>query len=464
MNKQTTFLRNIFNGSQIRGKSGKGLLLPKNIKALGYALGSALAEEYEVSCAILIATDTRTSCPEIKEALIAGLTETGHDIFDAGICPTPFVAKALKDYEPEEDEEDFSSNNEEEENFFALGIIITASHNPAEYNGIKIVTPFGYLTKEMEEELSAIFHDFSNNPNLMKDYIAEEEGSIIDFDLISWYQSSISDAFDHIPLNPGKILLDCAHGATAGIASKIFQSYGIETIAINNSLDGKLINHDSGCGNPAQLIQMVHQHNTDWGCAFDGDGDRVIIVRKDGTVFDGDDIIATLIHHTRYRLNTIIVGTIMTNIGIEQYLQSKHKKLIRTNVGERNIIEKLIAHQAFLGSESCGHITMMDHAFCSDGIFAALMFFDTIASNPMLQNKEYIKYPQLHATIKLHGKNIDPKTIQTIVAQYPITDGRIIVRSSNTEPILRIMIEHKNEQEAQTFLKIIHDRFVKELS
>lgn len=464
MNKQTTFLKNIFKGSQIRGKSGEGLLQQKNIKTLGYTLGSALAEEYEVSCAILIATDTRTSCPEIKEALIAGLTETGHDVFDAGICPTPFVAKALKDYEPEEDEEDFSNDNEDEENFFALGIIITASHNPADYNGIKIVTPFGYLTEEMEEELSAIFHDFSNNPTLMKDYIAEEEGSTIDFDLISWYQSSISDSFDHIPLNPGKVLLDCANGATAGIASIIFQNCGIETIAINNSLDGRFINHDSGCGDTAKLVQMVQQYNTEWGCAFDGDGDRVMIAHKDGTIFDGDDIVATLIHHTRYRLNNIIVGTIMTNMGVEQYLQSKHKKLIRTNVGERNIIEKLIAQQAFLGSEPCGHITMMDHAFCSDGIFAALMFFDTLASNPILQNKEYTKYPQRQVTIKLNGKSIDPKIIQTIVAQYPINNGRIIVRPSNTEPIIRIMIEHNSEQEAQALLKTIHDRFVKELS
>ncbi len=442
---------NIFINSGIRCKVDTGLLQEKNIKILGYAIGYFLAEEFEYSCPILIATDTRPSGNKIKNTLIEGLIAFGHDIFDAGICPTPFVAKALKDYQGDDEVEDDETENDE--SFFTLGLVITASHNPAEYNGIKILTPFGYLDIAIEEEITSIFHTFEKNPALMHEDLPDESGYMVDFDLKSWYQTEILNIIEK---NNEKIsiVLDCAHGATAQIAPQIFQAFDYNVIAINNSLDGRKINLNSGCSNTAELIKAVQVHQAQWGCAFDGDGDRVIIVDQHSNIFDGDDIIATLSQHPNYKNNSIIVGSIMTNMGLEKYLQQQHKKLIRTQVGERNIIQALIQYQAFLGSETCGHVTIMDHAFCSDGIFTALMFLQTITQNLKTLDKKLTKYFQNHTTIPLSKIQISKNEIEKIVKNFENNyTARFVVRASNTEPILRIMIENEDEQKAEQILQ-----------
>jgi phosphoglucosamine mutase len=443
---------NIFINSGIRTIAGQGLLQPKTMQTVGAAIGYLLAEEFEISCPILIATDTRPSCKPIKDGLIAGLTAFGHDVFDAGISPTPFVAKAIKDYRHEDDENgDSQDNNDDEETFFMLGIVITASHNSAEYNGIKVLTPFGYLDIEMEQEISDIFHTFSKNPNLINESLPDEAGIVLDFDLATWYQSEILQDIKEPSAQPS-VLLDCANGATALLAPRIFQTYGFSTFAINNSLDGSKINQ--GSSNTATLLQAMKEKNAEWGCAFDGDGDRVIIAHKNGTIFDGDDIVATLLHHERYIDQTTIVGTILTNSGLQDYLQKQNKKLVRTQVGERNIIASLIQNQAFLGVESCGHITMMDHAFCSDGIFAALLFFQTVQKHPELINKQYIKHFQANEAVPLKEVKINATEIEKIVKELSTQKScKIVVRPSNTEPVLRIMVEHKKEETAQDVLK-----------
>lgn len=454
--------KNIFINSGIRNKFNQDFLKSKNIKTLGYTLGYVLAQEFEISCPILIATDTRPSGISIKQDIVEGLLAFGHDVFDAGICPTPFVAKALKDYQPEENDDHDEHDPEEDDAFFTLGLVITASHNPAEYNGIKILTPFGYLSQEMELELSEIFYDFSENLSEVKKEIQDEPGIIVDFDLVSWYHNEIIDELEQTPYN-ASILLDCANGATAQIAPKIFQLCGFTTVAINNSLDGKSINADSGCAHSEKLLKDLQEHKTEWACAFDGDGDRVIIAHRNGTIFNGDDIVAILAQHARYSTNPIIVGTIMTNQGLQNYLQQLHKKLIRTPVGERNIINALIQQQAFLGSEPCGHITMMDHAFCSDGIFAALMFFQTLITQKITPWELYQKHPQMHASLNLNNKNIDTQTIQNIIKKHTLTTGRIIVRPSNTEPVLRIMVEHPDENITKIIMQNLKNDFEKEL-
>lgn len=452
---------NIFINSGIRDKADVGLLQIKNVKTLGYAIGYLLLEEFEYSCPILIATDTRTSGNKIKDALMQTLTEFGHDVFDAGICPTPFVAKALKDYQPE-DEDDIEEDAQDDENFFTLGLVITASHNPAEYNGIKILTPFGYLDIETEEELSEIFHTFSRNGSLIGQSLPDEQGSIIDFDLSTWYQSQILEDIEKSPTKIS-IVLDCAHGATAQVAPRIFHALGYEVIAINNTPDGSKINQNSGCGDPKKLIESVKKYNAAWGCGFDGDGDRVIIVNQDGTVFDGDDIVYVLSNHEKYKNNAIIVGTIMSNVGLQNYFTQHSKKLIRTPVGERNLIQALIKHQAFLGAETCGHVTMMDHAFCSDGIFAALMFFQTVQTNPTLINKPYEKHFQAHETVSLtHLSPLQESKINNIAYEYESKNNcRIIVRPSNTEPLIRIMVEHQNEEQVQEILQNLQNDLIK---
>jgi len=459
---------NVFTNSGIRDKVDQGLLNPKDIQTLGHAIGYLLAQEFDDPCNILIATDTRNSSPWMKKSLIQGLVAFGHDIFDAGIAPTPFVAKAIKDYSlsPEDEEDDYDEEEENEnEKMFALGIVITASHNPAEYNGIKVLTEFGYLNLEMEEEISDLFHEFSNDPHELQDILATEEaGTIVDFDLASFYEAETVDHLDNAPYKNLKVVLDCAHGATALIAERIFKAAGITTIAINNTRDGSLINKDSGCGHPDLLVQAIKQHQADWGCAFDGDGDRVMIVNNLGELFDGDDIMAIISQHPSRQGDPVVVGTIMTNGGMDQYFSAQKKQLIRTPVGERNVIDALIKHQAFLGSETCGHITIMEHAFCSDGIFAALMFFDTLCSGKNIKLHPYKKYHQEHATLQLGLKKIDPKNISSIVSKFSVSQGRIIIRPSNTEPILRIMVEHEDQAQAKIIIETVKELCKKELN
>jgi phosphoglucosamine mutase len=454
-------MKNIFKNSCIRTIAGTGLLQPEQLILIGRAISKLLHEEFEEPCNILIATDTRSSSPSIKQALVQGLATHEHEIYDGGICPTPFVAKALTEYQDEDDQDsqDDSFNDEEiEDGFFALGIVITASHNPAEYNGIKILTEFGYLTEEIELEISKIFYTLAEKE---KPRVQDRLADCIDIDLVNFYQEQLEQELSTKNLNNISVTLDCANGATALIAEKIFQSRGIKTITINNERDGTQINKNSGCSNPQMLIKAVQENQTEWGVAFDGDGDRLIIVQKSGRIFDGDDLLIILSAHPDYQHEKTLVGTIMTNQGVVEFFQKNYKKLIRAQVGERNVIEALMNNQAMLGSETCGHITIMQHAFCSDGIFAAFLFFETITKNPTSLNLSYAKYAQLQATIPLQGKTLDKKNINMIISQYPQHDMRIIVRPSNTEPILRLMVEHKDPQQAKLILNQLKNSFTK---
>ncbi|MBP9765019.1 hypothetical protein KBD08_01660, partial [Candidatus Babeliales bacterium] len=348
MNQNKYKTNNIFTNSGIRDKAGSGYLQPNKLTTIAQAIATLLEEEFEDPCNILIATDTRTSSPEIKQALLDGFADFDHEIYDAGICPTPFVAKALRDYQPSSDQdEDDMEFDPEEEGFFDLGIVITASHNPAEYNGIKILTEYGYLTKEIEQEISSVYHDLMDNP--YED--TNQTITPISLDLVSFYQSTITEQLSQTSLKNIAVTLDCAHGATAYIAPRIFNACGITTTAYNNSTDGSLINKNSACSQPSILLEQMQKNNTPWGCAFDGDGDRVIIAHQSGRIFDGDDLLFLLNYHPDYQEFKTVVGTVMTNSGIEQALQKMGKQLIRTYVGERNIIEQLIAQQAMIGSE-----------------------------------------------------------------------------------------------------------------
>jgi phosphoglucosamine mutase len=453
---------NIFKNSCIRDKAGSNYLQQEKLIALGVAISTMMYEEFEDPCNFLIATDTRASGQAIKEALIQGLSTHNHEIYDAGICPTPFVAKAVRDYKEDQDEyEDTDDFDEEEDSFFTLGFVITASHNPAEYNGIKILTEFGYLTEEIELEISRIYHEIMQQGNFK---LNAQKTSCIDIDLVSFYQDQLDQELNNLPLKNISVLLDCANGATALIAPKIFKAVGIQAISVNNEQDGTKINSDSGCGNPQLLLEEIKKNKTTWGCAFDGDGDRVTIVHESGKIFDGDDLLVILTQNNNYQELKTVVGTIMTNQGVIEFLQKNNISVLRANVGERNIIQKLMTNQAMIGSEPCGHITIMEHAFCSDGIFAALLFFDTIQNNPELLNLNYSKYAQAHSSIPLKNKFIDRKMINVIVSKYLSTDIRIIVRPSNTEPILRIMVEHKDQQHAEKILQELKNDFLKLIS
>jgi len=465
---------NIFKNSGIRGKAVQKntfwhrlknsffedkttFFIFKNIGYLSVAISYYLSKKYNKSCNVIIATDTRTSSKWIIKYFQRDLSNFNHNIFNIGIAPTPFVAQSLTHYKPH--------NNE---HFFQFGIMITASHNPAEYNGLKFFTPQGYLTEEEELAISKIFHGVKKN--LMK-YMPQQfdlvktllfKNKPKPFKVFDFYMHHLKQDINNEQFKKLKIVLDCANGVTYQVAQQIFESYGIQTIMINNKPNGNNINENSGCSNPELLINAVKQHDADWGCAFDGDGDRVIIVDNQGNVFDGDDIITVLAQHPKFKDQKTIVGTIMTNEAVAQYFAQQNKQFIRTDVGERNIIDALTQHNAQLGSESCGHITIMNHAPCSDGIYAALMFFDTLYSQQSINIPTYTKFTQNHATISLENKNITDELITQIKNKYATSmkPARIIIRKSNTEPLLRIMIEHQDPEQAKQVLTKIKNEFI----
>lgn len=405
-----------------------------NTAFLAWAIGIYLQKMHGQSCKVLVGYDTRTSGNWIKNQMIKGISKFGHQLFDAGIIPTPFIAKSIKDYK------DPLTNSP----FFQFGIIITASHNQADYNGVKFITPNGYLTREDEIHISRLFYDIQKKPS--KIHFSSKTNTVSTFNSISFYKEKINKQLIPQRSSSIKIILDCTNGATSKIAKEIFQQFHQNIVTINDDSNGSLINQNSGCSNSELLIQEIKKHNATWGCAFDGDGDRVIIGNSNGDIFDGDDILVIISQHPKFIHETIFVGTIMTNNAIEQYFDQNKKVFLRTDVGERNLIQALQKHNAQLGSEACGHIIVTNHAYCSDGIFVALLFFETIfTSSQMLINLPK-KFPQLHANIPINSISLNEPEIQNIVIKTnsTILPGRIIARASNTEPLFRITIEHPN--------------------
>lgn len=426
-----------------------------NIYYLSYALAIYLEDTYKEPCNILIGTDTRPSGSWIKQYIKNSLLDLKHNVFDGGVVPTPCIAQTVKDY----------VDSNKKKNFFHLGIMITASHNPALYNGLKIITPTGYLTEDEEIDISNIFHFIIENPQSLLEYASFSRGFNNSLNCAELYISKIKEKIQSFH-TAETIVLDCAHGATYDIAPKIFSSYFKKVIPINNSSNGEIINTNSGCSDPALLLSAMQKHDADWGCAFDGDGDRVIIVDKKGNIFNGDDLLMILSKHEQFQQESTFVGTIMTNMATEEHFSSQNKKLLRTDVGERNIIEALHLNHAQLGSEACGHVTIMNHARCSDGIFAALLFFETMYQNTDILENRTMKHHQIHEVIPVKDLQFDDAAIETIVEKqkaiaYP---GRIVVRKSNTEPVLRLMVEHKDYDLAQEILTSLKKQLQEYLS
>lgn len=434
---------NIFKNSGIRTKVNHGILQNKNLQALGYALGAYLHKIDNSTVNILIGKDTRPSGINIAYQLTQGLQHWQHKIFDAGTVPTPCIATALKKHTSP---------------IFQFGIMITASHNPAEYNGLKLITPHGYLDLQAEEQISTYYADY-----LDKELNDRPINNIVDIDLSSFYQEEVRKLIISKQFTAKKIILDCAHGATYSLAKQIFASYGINSIMINDSSDGSLINKESGCSNPSLLIQALDKYNADFAFGFDGDGDRVIIVDKQHNILDGDDLLLLLTQHPLLQNETTLVGTILTNQAVEQQITKHKQTLIRTDVGERNLIQALLRHNALLATEPCGHITIAPHALCSDGIFAALLLLDTLTMKKISIKPH--KFPQLHNTISLQDSTINDAVIQSVTKQQQFEqEGRVIARKSNTEPVLRIMIEHENTDTAKALLQNLTKELMKHIN
>lgn len=427
---------NLFGTDGIRARVGHYPFTHEALPILGRALAIWGREKYGPGVSFLIAGDTRYSRSWIHANITSGLLQYPVTVYNAHIIPTPALFHIMKD-----------------EPALSCGIMISASHNSAEDNGIKLIDSIvGKLSREDEERIShLIMHP---DTPLNYDALGEE----LHFaPAATLYQDTLINLFPRDLLQHKKIILDCAHGATSYIANRIFTALGADTIAINNTPNGYNINQQCGAVHPESLQKAVIEHKALAGFAFDGDGDRVVAVTSEGLVKDGDDILALLLTHPAWKNETGAVSTIMANQSLELLITEQGKKFIRTNVGDKYVLEAMVQHNLALGAEPSGHIIMRDIIPTGDGILVALKLLETILLTGNSRMHTPAKFPQITLNVPIKRKlELNEAPISDIIARSKelLPQGRLLVRYSGTEQLVRVMVE---DADSKHMLKIAED-------
>jgi phosphoglucosamine mutase len=419
--------KNMFGTDGIRAAVGTSPLTITEIHQLGNALGAWICNRYGQHASLLLGHDTRASCAWLKATLKSGLLAHPLHIYDAGELPTPAVV-SLTRHEPA----------------LSCGIIISASHNGYRDNGIKLVT-HANAKLGPEDEMTITNYFYQTPPIIYTDF-----GADIPFpEAAERYCARLATFFPADFLRGVTVVVDAAHGALHRIAPAMLQQFGATVYTIASTPNGININAQCGAVDPAALQDAVVSYKADIGFAFDGDGDRVIAVNCKGEVKDGDALLALLLEHPEYHAQTTVVGTVMSNQGLQHALHAQGRELIRVAVGDKHIAASLKERRLLLGAEQSGHVICMDYLDSGDGLFTALRILQLLKKNPTLAT--FAPMPQLLFNIPIqHKKDLSQEpfasTIKTCHAR--LGDGRVLVRYSGTEPLVRIMIEHADYQTA----------------
>lgn len=428
----------LFGTDGVRGVVNEDLT-PELVFRLGRA-GAAVLARNGMSGSIFVGRDTRRSGLGLEGALIAGLTSTGADVVRLGVMTTPGLAYLVRTERA------------------AAGVVISASHNPMEYNGIKFFSQEGYkLPDELEDEIAAHLEQVDQLPRPT----GKQFGAVYDREEVAEkYVEYLVRLHPH-NLTGMHVALDCAHGAATAIAPSVFERLGCRVSVINNEPDGMNINEGSGALYPESLADYVVQIGADVGFAFDGDADRLIAIDEQGRIVDGDAIMAIAGLHALRHNNlpgSTVVGTVMSNIGLERALAREGGKLLRTKVGDRYVLEAMLQHGYTLGGEQSGHIILLDKNTTGDGVLTALeclrIMQDTGKRLSELA-KQMVRYPQVLHNVSFDGTVNRDQLLASEEVQAAIraieeklgNSGRILVRPSGTEPLIRIMLEGDDEQE-----------------
>lgn len=432
----------LFGTDGIRGIAGRDFFSRPSLVHFAETFSLWIKRHFPNTPGVIIIADTRISGDWIKSCISSVFLIRGIPIYDAGILPTP-AAQTLLEHHPK----------------CSVVLIISASHNPAKDNGIKIVLRTGKMTSQEEQSLEELLQ---NKTDLSEKVQFAHLQKIVDAELM--YQATVLSPFKPTLLTGITIALDCAHGATYKVAPAIFSSLGANVILCNARPNGTNINESCGSQFPQDLQKTVLDYKADIGFAFDGDGDRVIAVSKTGEIKDGDDLLVILSQHHQYSSEKIVIGTHLSNKGCENYFINNGKTFIRAAVGDKYVAQKMEETNALLGGEPAGHLILANFLKSGDGIRAALMVLDQIITTHNWELATFTKYPQVHASIPVvHRFDLSTKPFFSLLqkAEVLTMGGRVLVRYSGTEPILRIMVESLDLHNAEKTASFLTTSFTK---
>ena len=404
--------RRYFGTDGVRGVVGEDLT-PALVERLGRA-----ATLWSKGGGVFVGRDTRGSGPDLEEAFARGVVSAGGNAVLAGVLPTPAVALLALD----------------------LGAVISASHNPPEYNGVKLFDREGQkLTDEAEEEIEALFDAPFAGPLGEIDHVGVATDS---------YLEHIVDRFgsDFAGL---RIVVDCANGAYSGIAPEAFERLGADVTTIGSDPDGTNINVGCGATDLSTLQQAVTTSEADLGVAFDGDGDRMLAVDARGQVVDGDQILAILMLHLGVDL---VAVTVMANLGLHRLAGDRGSRVVTTSVGDRYVLEALRREGGLLGGEQSGHIIYLRDHVTGDGLAAALLLCGALEGRTLAEAAAVMpRYPQVKENIRVAKREVSPTVAEAVERLNERLEGkgRVLVRPSGTEPVIRVLAEAESPAEAQ---------------
>lgn len=421
--------RKYFGTDGIRGRVGEGVVNPEFMMRVGNALGRVLASEQVPHPTVLIGKDTRISGYLFESALEAGLVAAGANVRMLGPLPTPAVAQLVRSLRGD------------------AGIVISASHNPHEDNGIKLFSARG---EKLDDATEARVEAAIDEPFLTVRSELLGKATRIDDARTRYVEFCKSSVPRDLQLRGMRIALDCAHGATYQVAPRVFEELGAEVDAIGVSPDGLNINRDVGSTSPAALSRHVLASGADFGIAFDGDGDRVQMVDHLGNVVDGDDLLYILALGWREvgRLVGPVVGTLMTNFGLQRALRARDIPFVRTKVGDRHVHQALLADGGVLGGETSGHVLCLDRATTGDAIVSALQVIEVLRRRGCSLHEALLgfeKVPQKTVSVRVDGGDAlsdEGVRRELAYAESQLAEsGRVVLRASGTEPVVRVTVE-----------------------
>lgn len=427
--------RKYFGTDGIRGKANSFPMTPEIAMKVGMAVGYLFRTSGQ-GHRVVIGKDTRRSGYMLENALVAGFTAAGMDVLLLGPIPTPAVAMLCRSMRAD------------------IGVMISASHNPYYDNGIKLFGPDGYkLSDALELQIEKLLEE--DLSSLMVTHGAIGKAKRVDGDIYRYIEFAKRTLPRNLSLEGLRIVVDCANGAAYKAAPAALWELGAEVITINNQPNGLNINEECGSTHPVGLMKKVHEVRADVGIALDGDADRILMVDETGTVINGDQLMA-VIADSWARKGKLqgggIVATIMSNLGLERFLAEQQLSLVRTKVGDRYVVEHMRGNGFNVGGEQSGHIVLSDFSTTGDGLISALQILACVQEEGKALSEVCHKFepvPQLLKNVRTTSKNsLENSLVKSAIEEAENRlggNGRLVIRPSGTEPLIRVMAEGDDE-------------------